>query len=140
MTDTDRHLQLLSIFHYIAAGLTALFGCFPLMHVAIGILMLTGAFDTDSEEMPAGLIAALFIALPALFSLGLWIIALLTLLAGRKLAKKRSHTFCLVVAGVECLCMPIGTVLGVFTIITLTKPGVKEVFDRGAAVPDEPHG
>ncbi len=50
------------------------------------------------------------------------------LLAGRKLARRRSWTFCLVVASIECLFMPYGTVLGVFTIIVLLRPTVKELF------------
>ena len=36
--------------------------------------------------------------------------------------------YCLVVAAVECIFMPFGTVLGVFTIIVLMRPGVKERF------------
>jgi hypothetical protein len=33
-------------------------------------------------------------------------------------------------AGVECLFMPVGTVLGVFTIIVLVRDSVKELFGR----------
>jgi len=33
-------------------------------------------------------------------------------------------------AGVECMFMPFGTVLGVFTIIVLMRPSVKEIFGR----------
>jgi hypothetical protein len=32
-------------------------------------------------------------------------------------------------AGIECMFTPFGTVLGVFTIITLVRPSVKEVFE-----------
>ena len=49
-------------------------------------------------------------------------------LAGRRLAALRSHTFCLVVAGIECFFMPFGTILGVFTILTLLKPEAKRLF------------
>lgn len=46
----------------------------------------------------------------------------------RFLSRRRHHVFCLVIAGIECLVMPFGTVLGVFTIIVLTKESVREMF------------
>jgi hypothetical protein len=36
--------------------------------------------------------------------------------------------FCLVMAGIQCIFMPFGTVLGVFTIIVLMRNSVKEAF------------
>ena len=36
------YLKLLSIFHCIVGAMTALFACFPLIHLAIGIAMLCG--------------------------------------------------------------------------------------------------
>jgi hypothetical protein len=36
---------------------------------------------------------------------------------------------CLVMRGVECLFMPFGTVLGIFTIILLIQEPVKQLFD-----------
>jgi hypothetical protein len=42
----------------------------------------------------------------------------------------------LAIAGIECIFIPFGTVLGVFTIIVLMRPTVKELF--GVAQIDEP--
>jgi len=50
--------------------------------------------------------------------------------AGYFLSKKRNHMFCLVMAGVSCIFMPFGTVLGVFSIIVLSRPSVKELFNK----------
>ncbi len=36
--------------------------------------------------------------------------------------------FCLVMGGVECILVPFGTVLDVFTIVTLTRRAVKKLF------------
>jgi hypothetical protein len=57
-------------------------------------------------------------------------LAALLAVAGRRLKQRRSHTFCLVVAGLTCMNMPLGTVLGVFTLVVLTRPGVREAFER----------
>jgi hypothetical protein len=35
-------------------------------------------------------------------------------------------------AGIECIFMPVGTVLGVFTIIVLMRDSVKELFGHRA--------
>jgi hypothetical protein len=55
-------------------------------------------------------------------------------LAGRNLAQQRRYTFCLVIAGLLCIFIPFGTVLGVFTIVVLVRPSVKALFEQQAAV------
>ena len=52
----------------------------------------------------------------------------LIFLAGRFLAQRRHHTFCVTMAAVQCLFMPFGTILGVFTIVVLNRPSVKQLF------------
>jgi len=42
--------------------------------------------------------------------------------------------FCLIVAGIICIFMPLGTILGVFTIIVLVRPSVKAMFEGQAPV------
>ena len=69
MEDYKQQIKLLSTFHYILAGLTALFSCFPFIHVAIGIAIVTGAFDGDGSDVPPRILGWLFIVLPAIFIL-----------------------------------------------------------------------
>ena len=64
----------------------------------------------------------------------LWTLAVLLFLTGRNIDRRRHHTFCLVVACVECLFLPLGTVLGIFTIAVLLRPSVKGLF--GVPGPD----
>jgi len=45
------------------------------------------------------------------------------LMAGRSLALRKRYTFVFVTACVECLFMPFGTVLGVFTICAFARIG-----------------
>ncbi len=49
--------------------------------------------------------------------------------AGRCVARRRRYLLCLIVAGLLCLFAPLGTVLGVFTLVTLLRPQVKAAFD-----------
>ncbi len=132
MTQDEQHLNLLSIFHYVVGGLTALFSCMLLMHVALGIAMLCGAFE--GEDAPPRFFAWFFIIFPGIFILAGWTLAGFIVAAGRKLKRRTSRTFCLVVAGFECILMPFGTVLGVFTLVVLMKDSVKELFSPNQAV------
>lgn len=127
MNQDDEHLKLLSIFHYVVAGLTALFACFPLIHFFVGMGIATGAFDDTPGE--ARILGVGLMVFAGLLILSGWALAAVILTAGRFLSAQTNHTFCLVVAGIECIFMPIGTVLGVFTIIVLMRESVKALFD-----------
>ena len=129
MEEDRRHLDLLSVFHYIVGGLTALFASFPLIHVAVGLALLLGDFNADP---PPPFLGWLFMGIGGVLVIGGWTLAVLMIIAGRKLKRRTSRTYCLVVAGLECLAMPLGTILGVFTIITLTKDSVKKLFESGS--------
>jgi hypothetical protein len=122
------HIKLLSIFHYVAAGMAALFACIPFIHFFMGLALATGALgDADPETRPIGLG---LMALAGFFILAGWTLATLIAVAGRSLQTRKRYTFCLVMAGVECIFIPVGTVLGVFTIIVLIRESVKELFQR----------
>ncbi|MBI5757786.1 MAG: hypothetical protein HZA46_04635 [Planctomycetales bacterium] len=124
----QQHLELLAIFHYIFGGLGALCACFPLMYLGIGVAMLTGAFKGGSDGPPEEM-GWIFVVIGALLALLGWTMSACIILAGRKLTRHESPTFCLVVAALMCLSIPLGTALGVFTIIVLMRPSVKELFE-----------
>jgi len=123
-----QHLQLLSIFHYIVGGMSILCGCFPFIHVGMGIAMLSGAFDQAGQGGPPRELGWLFIAIGGAIILVLWTYGILVVVCGRKLSTRRNYWFCFVMACIECLEVPFGTVLGVFTIIVLLRPSVKARF------------
>lgn len=125
--DAD-HLRLLSIFHFVVAGIVGLFSLFPLIHVAFGIAMLFGGFDEAKGGSPPPFLGWLFIVFPLFFIATGLAISFCIALAGFKLKRRSSHLYCLVIACIECLFMPFGTVLGVFTIIVLVRPSVKLLF------------
>jgi hypothetical protein len=129
--DAD-HLRLLSIFHYVVAGMFALFAMFPVIYLVIGIAIVTGVFDSGAEPPPPFLGWMFIIAAVFFMTCGL-AMAICVALAGRRLARRTNYLYCLVIAGIECIFMPFGTVLGVFTIIVLMRPTVKEMFGVGSA-------
>ena len=126
--EDEQHLRLLSIFHYVVGGVATLFACFPIFHFSAGIFMVVMAVTEPREAGPIGLIGLLFTGIAGSIMLFGWAFAACIVAAGRFLATRKNYTFCLVMAGVECIFSPFGTVLGILTIITLVRPSVKERF------------
>jgi hypothetical protein len=134
--DNDRdQLRLLSTFHYIVAALAGCFACFPCIHLFIGIMMLTNPafFDGKGGQNPApeGLstfLGLMFTIIPLIIIVAGWAFAICLVIAGNNLRRQTRYTFCLVVAAICCTFMPFGTVLGVFTIIVLSRASVKALF------------
>lgn len=131
MTNDAEHLKLLSIFHYIVGGIAALMGLFPVFHLALGIAMVTGRL-TDAGSGPDPLLFGwFFVAIAAVMIVAAETFAACMIVAGRFLARRTHYLFCLVMAAIACAFVPFGTVLGVFTILVLQRPTVKELFVRG---------
>ena len=132
MNEDLNHIKILSIFHYVVAGMAALIACFPILHLIIGISILTGGLFQGSAEpdsaFPLSLFGLMFTIIPAAIILTGWAFAVCVAVAGYSLSRRQRYTFCLVVAGFCCMFAPFGTVLGVFTIVVLMSPSVKELF------------
>ncbi len=120
------HLHLLSIGHYVVAGLVALFSFLPVLHLVIGIGLATGSLEGDDPM--ARTVGWLFATFAGVFILAGLAFAACLFVAGRSLAQRKRYTFCLVIAGVACMFVPFGTVLGVLTILVLVRDSVKELF------------
>lgn len=155
------HLRLLSIFHYVMAGLFILGGLMGIGQAALIGYMFDEFFAMAFEPMrlsacsesegstapaPEGTppvssepddghrdtffslftdIAQVFALIGALISMTG---AILLFLAGRSLDRKQHWGFCFFVAILLCLQFPLGTTLGVFTLIVLSRVSVKERF------------
>ena len=134
MKDDLGDLRLLAIFHHVVAGLAALFSLFPMVHLAIGVAAVTGHLSNGhgGDPVPA-LFGWFFIGFAAAWmALGVTF-AICVLFAGRCLAHRRRYQYCLVLGCVECMFVPFGTVLGVFTILVLQRPSVRDLFGQAQA-------
>jgi hypothetical protein len=129
----EQYLKLLSIFHYVVGGIAGMFACFPIIHFAVGIGMLVSSFTQPGSDAPPVFIGLLFTVFAGGFILFGWIFAICIILTGRFIATRKNYMFCLVMGGIECIFTPFGTVLGVFTIITLIRPSVKAMFEGQAS-------
>jgi hypothetical protein len=138
MNQDKEHLRLLAIFHYVVAGLAALFSFFPLLYTTIGTIFIFAARHgaaKRSEELPPEFLGWIFAVIgSALFLIGL-AMAICILIAGRSLALRKRYSFAFVMACIECLFIPFGTILGVFTIVVLSRESVRRLFSTATVQP-----
>ena len=125
---------MLSVLHYVVGGLAALCACIPIVHLVLGLVFLLAPeklglkgesmSGSGSPEMAGWFFITIAVVMIAIG----WVFAGLLMAAGRFLSKRKHYTFCFVMAFVECLFIPMGTALGIFTIIILMRPSVKQAF------------
>src|SRR5437764_12189257 len=105
MNQDKEHLQLLAIFHYVAAGLAAMLSFFPLLYSIVGGFLLYAAHHPGpgNQELPPAFLGWIFILLGAFFSLVGVTMAICILIAGGCLSRRKAFSSVLVVACIECL-------------------------------------
>lgn len=122
--ETRGHLKLLGVFYYIFALLAL-----PIL----GVLLLQGQIlDFISDQANGAEIEESFRQLFRTVQIGIALMVIVHLLAGFYVGncfrKQKHHTLCIVAAVFVCLSFPLGTVLGVFSLIVLMKPEAKVLF------------
>jgi hypothetical protein len=124
-------LNLLSIFHFLGAGLSLLGNLFVLVHYAIFHTFFSNPklWEGQKQTPPPAEFLEIFMWFYLIF--GAWFLTslILNLISGLCIRAREHRTFSLVVAGVNCLHIPLGTVLGVFTIIVLIRDSVREAYE-----------
>ena len=145
-SDDLSHLKTLSICHYVWGGLTMFLSCIFIIHVVTGILIANGVpsnatwspptntgsqFSTPNfphQSGPPRFVGYIMAAMGGCAVLFGWALGTLTIISGRRIAWRRSRTFSIVMAGINCIYFPFGTVLGVFTIVVLAQDSVKRLY------------
>ncbi|QDU71829.1 hypothetical protein [Mucisphaera calidilacus] len=132
-SDYDRdveHIKLLSIFHYIVGGLCCLFASVFLFYIIMGLTLILAPVAIDDLPMPAPILGLIVLLLGSIPLISGWTIGILTILSGRSMRAFRARTFSIIIACVSCLFIPLGTILGVFTLIVLTRRSVVERYNN----------
>ncbi|PXA05361.1 hypothetical protein DDZ13_00405 [Coraliomargarita sinensis] len=134
MNEDESHLRGLAIAHYVVGGFMILFACIPLIHTFIGLSVILGiegmqqALAEGGEAPPAGWFGWLFF----LIGLGAFLlgqaVSISVVVSGRFLRQRKHYWFSFVLACLACTFMPFGTVLGVLTIIVLSRDSVKGLY------------
>jgi hypothetical protein len=131
MNQDEAHLNSLSIAHYVVGAFMVLFSCMPLLHVAVGLSFIFGSGEMLSEagETPPPFFGWMFFLIGLFFFIFAQAISISVIVSGRFLRKRKNYLFSFVLACVACLFVPFGTILGIFTIIVLSRDSVKAIYE-----------
>jgi hypothetical protein len=142
---TRERLRLLSIAYYISGALGAVFVSFLLIHLCVFTaisFMPESAFQSKGNEHatmqgspqsvqktssagPPVIIFRIVAVVIGVVILCGWTLGGLTFYAGRCIAKRRNRTFVLVMAGINCIWIPNGLLLGIATFLALGSADAK---------------
>lgn len=131
--DAD-HLTLLSIFHFVVAGLALLGIPFLLLHFTFFHALFNDPklWQDQKQGPPPPEFFAIFKVFYLIFGMWFLVSSILNFISGFCLRARKHRTFSLVVAGINCLHIPVGTVLGVFTIVVLVRDSVRDLYQANA--------
>lgn len=160
-----QHLKILAICHWVFGGMLGLFACLGILYLVIGIVIFnqTKPATTSVSTPPATVVTrgngSMNVRVNAtatrsssdddrtlgivFTSMGSAFIVLggvgggLNLYSGFGLLRQRRRRLSLVVAALDCLSIPLGTVLGIFTMIVLARATVKTLYQTA---PETRHG
>ena len=135
------HLRLLAIFHYIIGGIIALLSSCAIFYLVFGLVMIANprmlAPPPGSPPPPAA-VGYMFTIIGGVIVFSGWIIGGLIIYSGRCISGRRSRTFSLILAGVMCLWLPFGTILGIFTFLVLLRESVAQLYGAYPPTPYPP--
>jgi hypothetical protein len=129
--EDPEQLRILGIFHFVVAGLAFLgVGLLCAHYTTIHALL---AEPIPLKAQPAGgPSTGDFFGIFKWFYLMVGTLALAggfgNLLSGLLIFRRKLRIFSLIMAAVNCTMVPLGTVLGVFTIVVLLRPSVREAY------------
>jgi hypothetical protein len=125
-----RHLRMLSGCYYLIAAALMVMGGFLLLYVGGCIAAVSGALDKAprADQMKW---VSLFIGILVVIDLLIWAMVGCFILAGRSLVGRQRYIFCVVMAALVCVLPPLGTILGLCTMLVLMRESVKELFMNG---------
>lgn len=139
ITDSQRqkdkeHLKLLSVFHFVLGGLSVLGIGFVCLHYFMMNMMFSNPKIWEgqgSNPPPVEILEffKIFVWFYLLVAVMLALACIANILSGVFMLKRKNRIFSLVIAGLNCLQMPFGTALGVFTIVVLLRDSVQEAYE-----------
>jgi ABC-type phosphate transport system permease subunit len=128
------HLKLLGILHTVWGIISIVIGLiFGLIYVGLGVAAMNSRDVSEESGVSAGAVGGLLIGVGVFALIVAVVYGVLVMMAGGKLRAQRGYGFCFFVAIVDLLGFP-SIILGIFTLVVLSRPTVKDLF-KGGQIP-----
>jgi hypothetical protein len=130
----EEHLKMLSLGYVVSAGVSAFYSLFGLLYVFMGIMMSTTHFPSpqtpaNSAQTPSpAFVGWIFTGIGLAFFLSAIAVTAARFRAAWCIKHRKGRVFCMVIAGIGCLELPYGTVLGIFSFLVLGRESVVQLF------------
>jgi len=131
----EEHLRLLSLFHFIKGGIASAFSLLGLIYfIFLGFIMKMGSrfnmsSDSYNEELPLQVMSYIFV-IGGVIVLLVLLSGILQLVSGYYLKRKEYRLFSFIIGIIEILEVPYGTILGLMTLIVLSRDSVKRKYEK----------
>lgn len=124
------HVKLLAIFHFVFAGVAFVGIGFLFVHYFMMHTMFSNPemWKAQPQAMPPKAFLDAFVWFYLFMGVLLLTGLVLNVLSGLFLMQKRNRLFSLIIGDLNCLQIPFGTALGVFTILVLSRDSVRELY------------
>ena len=126
----DEHIKLLSVFHFLVAGLSVIGIAFLILHYYVMSSVFSNPEMWKAKD-GTGPPTAFFDAFKWFYlfmGVILVVASILNIVSGVFLRQRKHRMFSLIVAGLDCVQIPFGTALGVFTLIVLLRDSVRRSY------------
>lgn len=129
----EEHLRLLSIFHYILGAFILVYSLFVGVYLFFISFIMKGAFgNTDFNQITntqvlSQIFGLIMTIMGIIFALTI-IIGIAQILSGYFIKTTKLKWFSFIIAGINCLIFPFGTILGISTFMVLSRNSVNEIY------------
>ncbi|TRO66850.1 hypothetical protein [Christiangramia sabulilitoris] len=125
MHKVDHNLGIFKILYIIKGIIILLFSILPLIFLIFGAVLFQENQYSSDDSAFGGIMIMIIGCTLFLF---LFVLGILTMLTAKYLGEKKNYDFIFVMAIINCLTGILGIIMGIFTILELTKPDVKRLF------------
>jgi hypothetical protein len=127
----NSELEVLSIAYYVVGALSVLIAFTPLLYVIFGAAIYMGGLEMDEgpEAVPE-VLGMIFALIGVVLFIVFQAFAIAVLITGRFIQKRTHYLYTFVMGCILCVFAPLGTILGVLTIVFLSKDSIKRDYGR----------
>lgn len=128
------NLNLLSIFYFVFGGMSVLGSLIMFLYTLIfGVLRNKVGVHSYEADTVFTILTSVF----GIIGIIILVVGVMQIICGLKLRKQTNRMFSIVIAAFTLLSFPLGTALGVLTLIVLSKNSVKDLYLKKEAEIEE---